>query len=124
MSLLVVANEYTAENIPPRPFKMGLWPVAAVLGDEIIMYIFGTLDGIFRAKGGTLALIAVQNEAIGNGDFAVFMDYYEKMAQDLQLWPAVVEIENTRLYDHLINKRGYAVFDLGNTSRNLIKRGK
>lgn len=124
MSLLVVANEYTAEHEPPRPFKMGLWPVGAVLGDEIIMYIFGTLDGIFRAKGGTLALIAVQNEAIGNGDFAVFMDYYEKMAQDMQLWPAVVEIENTRLYDHLISKRGYTVLDLGNSSRNLIKRVK
>lgn len=107
-----------------EPVRMAPWHVAAVMGDDIVAFEYGTLHGIFNTKRGVLGLIAVENEQKNNGHFAEFMDWFEGMAEALGLRAAVLEIENPRLYEHLKNKRGYTFYGpLDSRGHNLIKGG-
>ena len=86
------------------------WYLNDVLGVNNLVFRVGTVHGMFgKFEEGTLQLIAIGNDEIGNGDFAKAMDWYEKTAFDMGLKPEVVEIWNQGLKKHLIEKRGYVI---------------
>lgn len=111
-----------AKERHPLDIAMAPWSVAAQMGDDIVAFEYGTLHGIFKAEHGTLGLISVENEEKGNGRFKEFMDWYEAIAYELGLRPAVLEIMNKSLYDHLVSKRGYHhYFAPQSAGANLVK---
>ncbi len=110
---------------PTQEFRAAPWHLAQVMGDDLVNFTFGTCDGLMRVLDGTLGLIAINNDEKGNGHFKQFMEFFEELAAAMYLGTSVLEIENKRLYKHLVEKWGYTDYQApGSIGLNLIKGRK
>lgn len=110
---------------PTQEFRAAPWHFAQQFGDDLVNFTFGTCDGLMRVLEGNLALIAIQNDEKGNGHFKEFMEFFEALAAAMYLGTSVLEIENKRLYKHLVDKLGYTEYQAPNSDGlNLIKARK
>jgi hypothetical protein len=73
----------------------------------------GTMQGLldFSLDDGSYHIIALLNTKPGNGQFAVFMQWFEGKCRQDGKNSVVDELWNDRLKAHFLNKRGYVIKD-------------
>jgi hypothetical protein len=100
-------NKRVADALRLAGFTLTPWGRNIQLETDALMFQFGQCHGLIQADDRRLQIIALANEAPGNGDFSRAMDALEDAAKRRQLAVEVAAIFNARLRIHLALKRGY-----------------
>lgn len=94
------------------PFEVSSWIVP-----DFTRFRVGTCDGLFRSCDKSYDILAISNSNVGNGHFNDVLQWFENSCKRDNKNLQILEVWNSNLKAHLINKRGFN--DIGND--NVIK---
>jgi hypothetical protein len=100
-------------------FEVAPWEPSIYLNTEWARFKIGTMKGLWNHDGFNYQILALENTDKGNGHFQDLFDWFENSCKRDKCNLLILEINNTRLYNHLITKRGFQVIE--DSPKNLIK---
>ena len=102
------------ESTHKLDFECAPWPVTP----EWIQFRIGTCHGLWMPSKGSYDILAVTNEAPGNGHFNDVLEWFEQSCRRDNYSLRILEVWNSEFKHHLITKRGFENYH----EDNLIKR--
>lgn len=87
------------------------------------LFNFGTIVGLYRENDSTKSLqfLSIKNQQKGNGNFDLFFEYLRTYCSLKEMNLEILSIENDRLLNHLLNKRGFEITQNLDSIYNVIK---
>src|SRR5687768_8724527 len=80
--------------------------------DDWLRFKVGTCHGLWRCTSEAYEILSIVNNEPGNGHFEDVIEWFESSAKRDNKWVVFMEVWNTKLLRHLIEKRGFQRRDL------------
>ncbi len=95
-------NEFKTKN--NLPFEIAEYPFG---NDGWILFRVGTCEGLWRSTHKSYEILAIKNNAQGNGHLNDMFQWFEHSCRRDNKSLKVLEVWNDDFKNHLINKRGF-----------------
>lgn len=90
------------------------------VGFDTSRFRVGTCEGLYSCSDGCFNIIAIENNAKGNGHLQDVFDWFENSCKRDGYKLRVLELWNKKFMNHLISKRGFYKIDADNVEKVIL----